>query len=107
MQKRSRRLQRRPRQNTEALHSRSALCPPQFPSRFENRQIVFLLVWMLEDFLDVQVDAETRAVRDLEVAILKFDASGHDLLFPRLVELIEDFMDEEVGDRRIQLHARG
>src|SRR5579859_575999 len=61
---------------------------------------------MASDLLNVQVDSEPRPVRDVDVAIAYLDSADHDLLLPRLVELVENFVNEEVGDRGVELHAR-
>ena len=60
---------------------------------------------MFQNFFDVEVDTQARPLRDLDVTIHDFHRVCHDLFFPRLVKFIEDLVNEEIGNRRIQLRA--
>ena len=51
-----------------------------FPTGFEQRQVVLLLVGMFLDLLDVEIDAQAGPLGDLDVAIHHFDGVGDDLL---------------------------
>jgi hypothetical protein len=51
------------------------------------------------------ISFQSRAVGNVDVAVHHLDRVRDDLLLPRLVELVEDFVDEEVRRRGVQLHA--
>ena len=53
---------------------------------------------MPRDLFDIQIDAEPGPLGYLDVAVHYFHRMDHDLFFPRLIELVEDFVDEEVRD---------
>jgi hypothetical protein len=82
-----------------------ALAP--FPAGLEQRNVVLLLVRMLQNLLDIEVDSEAWTVGKVNVTIYHLNTIRHNLLFPRLVELVEDLVDKKVRDGGVLLRAGG
>src|ERR1035438_6155359 len=84
----------------------SRLTLPLLPSRLEQRQVVLLLVRMLQNLFDVQIDTPPRPVGHFDGAIPLLLGMRPDLPLPRFVELVEQFVNEEIGNGGVKLHAR-
>src|SRR5665213_2129303 len=79
-----------------------ALARPPLPSGLEQWQRIFLLIRVLGDLLQIEIRPQSRRLRHLNVAVHHLYRMSDDMLLPRLVEFIEDLVDEEIRERRIQ-----
>src|ERR1035441_8114523 len=71
----------------------SVLAP--LPATLEQRQVVVLAIGVPLDLVDIQVDPQSGPVWNVDIAVLHLHRIGNDLLLPRLIELVEDFVDQE------------
>ena len=60
---------------------------------------------MLLNLIDVKICTQAGPLGDIDIAVHHHNRVRYYLLLPEFVEFIEDLVNEEVRDGRIQLHA--
>src|ERR1035438_8114435 len=78
---------------------------PLLPPRLKQRQRIFLLIRVPGDFFEIQIRPQPGCLWHVYVTVDNLHRMRDDVLLPRLIELVENLVNEKIRQRRIQLHA--
>lgn len=83
------------------------ICPVAFfPASAEKRQIVVWVIRVLGNFVVIEVAAPAGGVAvQLDIAIHHLHGIGEDLPGPIVVEIVKNFVDEEIGCGNVEVGA--